>query len=88
MGWEGADTRNSGTLYKKVIQATMLFVPEIWVITLRIRRILVIFNQRVSCCYAGIHLKGGTSRRWEYPYSEEVMATVGLEEMETYDLRL
>ena len=88
LGWKGADTCTSVTLYSTVIQATIFFVPDIWVMTLRIRRTLVIFNQRVSCCYAGIHLKGGTSRSWEYPYLEEVMATVGLEEMDTYDLRL
>ena len=81
LGWEGADPQTSGTLYNTVIQATILFVPENWVTTLKIRRTLVRFHHRLACCYAGIHLKGGTSRWWEYPYLKEVMTTVGLDEM-------
>ena len=88
LGWEGADPRTSGTLYKTVVQENLFLGPETWVKTLRIRRTIVRFYHRLACCSAGIHLKQGTSRRWEYPYLEEVMANVGLEEMETYSLNL
>ena len=47
--WEVADPRTSGTLYKAVSQAIILFGPENWVMTLMIRRTLVRFHHRVAC---------------------------------------
>ena len=49
LGWEGADPRTSGTLYKTVFQATIFFGPETWVMNLRIRRTLFIFHHKVAC---------------------------------------
>ena len=53
-----------------------------------IRRTHVRFHHRVACSSVRIHLKRGASMRREYLYLEAVMATVGLEEMDTYALRL
>ena len=88
LGWEGSDPRTSRTLYKTVTQVTLLFVMETWAMTPRIRRILGIFNHRVACCSTEIHPKRGTSMQWEYPYLEAIIATVGLEDIETYGLLL
>ena len=57
LGWEGADLQTSGTLYNTVVQATLLFEPETWVMTPRIRRTLFRFHHRVAFCSAGIHPK-------------------------------
>ena len=60
LGWEGEDPQTSGTLYKTVVQANLLFEPETWVMALRIRRTIVRLHHRVAFCSAGIHLKRGT----------------------------
>ena len=49
LGWEGADPWTTGTLYKTVFQATILFGPETWVMKLSIRLTLIRFHHRVSC---------------------------------------
>ena len=48
IGWEGADPRNSGSLNKWVVQATLLFGAESWVIPPWIRRTLGGFHHRVD----------------------------------------
>ena len=40
LGWERSDPRTSGTFYKAVVQVTLLFVSETWVVTPRTGRIL------------------------------------------------
>ena len=49
LGWEVADPRTSGTLYKTVFQEIILFGSDTWVMTLMIRRTLVRFHYRVAC---------------------------------------
>ena len=48
LGREGADPQTSGTFYKAVVQATLLFGVETWVMTPRIERTLGSFHHRVA----------------------------------------
>ena len=55
--WEGADPRTSGTFYKVVVQATLLFDSETWVMNPRIGRTLGRFHHRVAHHLAGMKPK-------------------------------
>ena len=46
--WEGVDPRTSGTFYKTVVQATLLFSAYTWVMTPMVGNILGGFHQRVA----------------------------------------
>ena len=60
LGWDGKDPQTSGTLYKMIIQAILLFEPETCVMALRISRTIVRPHHRVALCSTGIHMKRGT----------------------------
>ena len=51
---EGADPRASGTFYKAMVQATLLFGVETWVVIPRIGRTLGSFHHRVARRLVGI----------------------------------
>ena len=57
LGWERADARISSTLYKEVVQETLLFVLLTWVTTPKIGRTLGGFHHRVDRCLLGINLR-------------------------------
>ena len=67
LGQEGADTRTSGHFYITVIQAILLFGLEIWVVTLRIKRLLGGFHHRVARGISGKIPRRWAEGRWEYP---------------------
>ena len=49
LGRGGAYPRTSGTFYKVVVQAILIFGVETWVMTFRIGRTLGSFHHRVAC---------------------------------------
>ena len=63
MGREVADLLTSGTFYKALVQATLLFYSENWVMTPRIGMTLRGFHHRVACHLAGMHPKQDMSGR-------------------------
>ena len=76
---EGSDARNSGTFYKVVVQATLLFVSYTWVMTPRIGWILRGFHHRLAYLLEGMQPHHNTVGQWEYLPLEVGMAEVGLE---------
>ena len=87
IGWEESDPRTSGNLYKAVVQATLLFVAENWVVYPRIRKTLGRFHHRVALRMILMRLRQDSKVRWFYPPLEAAMTEVGLREVETYVLR-
>ena len=84
---EGSDARTSGTFYKVAVQAILLFGSEIWFMTPWIGRTLGGFHHRVDLRLEGMQFKRDTEVRWEYRPLELAMASVGLDEVDTYVLR-
>ena len=69
-----------------IVQATLLFGSEAWVINPRIGSTLRGFHHRVDCYLEGMQLKRDMPGRWEYPPLDAAMAEVGLKDVETYVL--
>ena len=87
LGWEGADPWTLGNFYKAVVQATLLFGEDTWVMYPRIGRTLSGFHHRVALRMANMNPRRDMMFRWVYPTLYEAMAAVGVEEVETYVLR-
>ena len=87
LGREGEDPRPSVNFYKAVVQATLLFDVESWVMPPWVGRTMCGFHQRVACRLAKIHLTRGGACRWICLSLDKPMKAVGLEEVETYVLR-
>ena len=87
LGWEGADPRTSGNFYKTVVQETLRFGAESWVMYPRIRRTLGGFHHRVDHWMGKMQPNRTREVRRIYPPLGEAMKTVGLKEVETYVLR-
>ena len=86
LGQEGDNTRTSRTFYKEVIQETILFGSETWVMTPRIRRSLGGLHNRVYHFIAEMKPRRDTTGRQEYPTLEAEMVELGLKEVYTYVL--
>ena len=86
LGRKGTDPRNSGNLYKAVVQATLLFSAETWVMCPSIWRNLGGFHHKVARRLAGIMPRRDTTGRWVYPFMDVAMTEVDLEEVDTYVL--
>ena len=56
LGREGADPPTPGTFYKALVQATLMFGSETWVLTPRIGRAFGGFHHRVARQLAGTKL--------------------------------
>ena len=81
LGREGGDECNSGTFSKEVVQETLLFGLETWVMKPRIRRALGGFNHRVAQCLVGINPRRDVIGRWLYLPLEAAMAATWIEEV-------
>ena len=68
----------NGTLYKMVVQATLLFGAETWVMSPRIGNNIYRFHHRVDQRLVGMQPRRYTTGRWVYPPLEEAIPTVGL----------
>ena len=62
--WEGEDTLTPGIFYKLVVQATLLFSAETWVITSRVESTLGSFHHRVAYRLVGMWLRQDTMGIW------------------------
>ena len=88
LGKKGADPRISGNVYKAAMKANLLPGADTWVMPPWVGRILDGFHNRFALRIAKMHPMRDMMGRWVYPRLEEVMTTVGLEEVETYVLQL
>ena len=70
---ESADAWTSGRIYVVVVQAVLLYVLEMWVVTPRIAKVLGGFHHRVACRLIGRQTCRGRDGRWVYPPLEEVI---------------
>ena len=84
LGWEGADTRTSGNFYKALVQLTLPFGTETWVMSPRIVKNPGGFHHRVALQMELMRLRQDTTGMWVYPPLYTVMMTLGLEEVDTY----
>ena len=64
LGQEGADPRTSGTFYKAVVQTTLLFGAETWVVFPRIGKTFGGFHHRVDRRLAGMQQRRDTTGGW------------------------
>ena len=74
----------SGTLFKAVVQAVLLFGSETWVLSPCMGRTLGGFQHWVVRLLTGKQPWRLTDGRWEYPPLEEAMREAGLEEVTEY----
>ena len=88
--WErdGAYPQTSRNFYKAVVQVTLLFRAESWVMSPRIGRTMGGFHFRVPYHMSKVHPKRYVTGRWIYPPLDVAMKSVEMEEVETYVLRL
>ena len=64
LGREGANPRTSRIFYKAVIQVTLLFGSETWVMNPIIRKTLGIFHHKVACGLVGMQPQRDMMGRW------------------------
>ena len=83
---EGASPRVSGMFYKAVVQSTLLFSCETWVVTPSMWVALNGFHHRIARRIAGSRPRRENGV-WTYPPIEPALAEVGLFTMEEYILR-
>ena len=84
LGQEGEDARASGRFYLTLVQATLLFGSETWVVTPRMAKTLGGFYHR-AVRQITVQLPWWRSERiWYYPPLTDAMREVMLEELETY----
>ena len=84
IGREVADARTPGIFYVVVVQAVLLYVSEICVISPRICRTLVGLHHRVAHIMVGRRLRRGWDGTWVYPPLAETMVELVIKEVETY----
>ena len=86
-GQYGADPWTDGTFYKAVVQVTLLFGADTWVMSPRIGKTLGGFHHRVFHWLVLMRPRQDIAPRWFHPPLDAVMASVGLEEVDMYVLR-
>ena len=69
----GSRPRKSGNFYKVVVQATLMFGTETWVMYLRIGRNLGGFHHRMYCRLKKIQMRRYMMGRWVYTHLEKAM---------------
>ena len=86
LGQEVEDPRTPSKFYKTVVQTTLLFGSETWVMSPRIGGTMGSYHYRVACRMAKMHLRRDITGRWFYPMLYGAIKSVGVEEVETYVL--
>ena len=81
---EGAYARCSRRIYVVVVQVVMLYGSDIWVMKLRIWRVLGGFHHRVARGMTRRQTWRGQDGVWLYPPLEDAMVEAELLELETY----
>ena len=66
------------TFNKALVQATLIFGADTWVVTPRIWRTLGSFHHRVAYRLAGMWMRRYMTFRWVYPPLGAAMTAVGL----------
>ena len=84
LGREGADAKKLVIFYKALVQAVLLFVSEMWVVTPRIGRTRGGFQRYLALHLTGKQLKRYVDGNWRYSPVSADMAEAGLEEVKTY----
>ena len=78
LGWEGADTRTSGTFFKAVVQAILLFGSETRVVITCIFCTLGGFQNWIGLQLKGIQPRCKPNISWVYPPLGETMEAEGM----------
>ena len=78
------DAWTSFQIYLAVVQSVMLYRLDTWVMAPRVGSVLGGFHHRVDRRLVGMQPLQGRYGVWVYPPLEEVMAEVGLQEVDTY----
>ena len=81
---EGVDDRTLGHIDLAVVLLLLLFGSETWVLTPHMEKVLGGFHHTVDRRLIGRQPRKGQDGGWVYPLMEDVMAEVGLQEVETY----
>ena len=76
---EGAEMRVSGNFFKAVVQAVLLFLAEMWVLTPMIERALESFMHGAAHRIMGNQPRIGGGGKWTYPPLKEAMLGAGFE---------
>ena len=82
LGRKGADPRTYRNFYKEVVQATLLFGADSWVMSPRIWRTLDGFHHKVARRLEKMQPKRDMMGGWIYPPLDATMKEVGMEEVE------
>ena len=67
-----------------MVQLVLLYGSETWVLTPRMKRVLGRFHHRVDRWLTGRQPRKGRDGVWVDPPTEDAMAEVGLQELDTY----
>ena len=86
LGREGANVQVSGTLFKAVDQAVLLFGSKTWAMAPCMGRDGG-GQHRVACRLTGKQIQHLWYRSWYYPPLEELVREAGLEKVEEYFLK-
>ena len=83
-GGGGVDYLTLGHIYLAVVQLSLKYGLEKWVLNPRMKRVLGGFHHRVARRMTWRQPRKGRDRGWFYPPLEDVMTEAGLQEVETY----
>ena len=86
LGWEGAKPLISRNFYNSLVQVTLLFGGETWVMSPRIGSNLGKFYHSVSLRLTNIQHRRDTTVGWDVLPLDEEMTVIGLEEVDNYVL--
>ena len=81
---EGSDSCTLGQIYLEVVQFSLIYGSETWVLMPRMKRVLGGFHYRGPRRLTGQQPQKGREGGWVYPPCEDAMAEVGLHEVDTY----
>ena len=85
--WEGANPRVSGTFFRALVHAVLIFWSEMWVRNPRMGRALGMFQNGVAMRITGINTGKLEEGGWEYPPLMAAMEEAGFAEIGVYILK-
>ena len=80
---EGATTRTMGTFYLSIIQSTLLYGSETWVISQRMHNLLYAFHHKVERHITNRHICKLPDDKWHYPNMNQTRKHAGLKPLKT-----